>query len=126
MIKEKQDAFVDSAWPSVVFTVAEPIKNALIDLRKRGIKQRLITEITAENISYCKGLMKFMDEMRHWDGIKGNFSVSDAREYVAIATMQKKQDLTQIIFSNVKQIVEQHQYLFETLWNKAIPAESRK
>ena len=31
----------------------------------------------------------------------------------------------QLIYSNVDQIVEQHHYLFETLWNKAIPSEQR-
>ncbi|HZA07762.1 MAG TPA: HAMP domain-containing sensor histidine kinase, partial [Nitrososphaeraceae archaeon] len=123
-IKEKHDAFLNSAWPSVIFTVAEPIKTALIDLKKKGIKQRLITEITCDNIAYCRELLKFM-EIRHLDGIKGNFSVSDEREYVAIATIRKEQDIDQLIFTNVKQIVEQHQYLFETLWNKAIPSEDK-
>src|SRR5690242_4637084 len=31
----------------------------------------------------------------------------------------------QIIYSNVKEIVEQQKYLFETLWNKAVPAEQK-
>jgi hypothetical protein len=109
----------------VIFTVAQTIKTALIDLHRKGIKQRLITEITSDNVAYCKELRKFTNEIRHLDGIKGNFSVSDEKEYVAIATIQKEQDVTQLIFSNVKQIVEQHQYLFETLWNKAIPAEDK-
>jgi signal transduction histidine kinase len=30
-----------------------------------------------------------------------------------------------LIYSNVKQIVKQQQYIFQTLWNKAIPAEQR-
>jgi hypothetical protein len=64
--------------------------------------------------------MKF-NEVRRMDGIKGNFSVSDESEYVAIA----KLDGSQLIYSNARQIVEQHQYLFETLWNKAIPAKQR-
>jgi hypothetical protein len=124
-IKEKHDAFLGSAWPSVIFTVAQPIKTALINLNKRGIKQRLITEITPDNIGYCKELIRFTDEIRHLNGIKGNFSVSDGNEYVAISTIRKEHDVDQLIFSNAKQIVEQHQYLFETLWEKAIPAEEK-
>ena len=124
-IKEKHDAFLGSAWPSVIFTVAQPIKTALINLNKKGIKQRLITEITPDNIEYCKGLMVFIDEVRHLDGIKGNFSVSDESEYVAISILQKEHDVEQLIFSNAKQIVEQHQYLFQTIWEKAIPAEEK-
>jgi len=30
------------------------------------------------------------------------------------------------IYSNVKDIVEQQKYVFESFWNKAIPAERRK
>jgi two-component system, OmpR family, sensor histidine kinase VicK len=33
--------------------------------------------------------------------------------------------LTQVIFSGVKEVVEQGQYIFDTLWNTAIPAEQR-
>ena len=73
MITTKHDAFLNSAWPSVIFTVAQTIKTALIDLHRKGIKQRLITEITSDNVAYCKELMKFTNEIRHLDGIKGNF-----------------------------------------------------
>lgn len=52
--------------------------------------------------------MKFMYEMRHLDGIKGNSSVSDESEYVVIANIQKERVLTQLIYSNARQIVEQH------------------
>ncbi len=33
--------------------------------------------------------------------------------------------MQQIIYSNVRAILEQHKYLFETLWNKAIPADQK-
>ena len=36
--------------------------------------------------------------------------------------MQDSQPLQQIIYSNVKEVIEQHKYLFETLWEKSIPA----
>ena len=44
---------------------------------------------------------------------------------MASATMKEAQLLVQVIHSNVKAVVESHQYLFETLWNKAIPAEQK-
>ncbi|HYO06089.1 MAG TPA: HAMP domain-containing sensor histidine kinase, partial [Phototrophicaceae bacterium] len=43
----------------------------------------------------------------------------------ASATMREAQLLVQVTHSNVKAVVESHQYLFETLWNKAIPAEQK-
>ena len=32
---------------------------------------------------------------------------------------------SQIIYSNQKQVVDQHQYVFDTLWNKGILAQQR-
>jgi hypothetical protein len=33
-------------------------RNALIDIKKRGIRSRYITTITKDNLSYCKEAMK--------------------------------------------------------------------
>jgi HKD family nuclease len=60
----------------------EPIKNALLDARGRGVQLRYLTEITKSNLSYCKELMKIVHELHHLDGIKGNFMISE-REYLA-------------------------------------------
>jgi hypothetical protein len=59
----------------------EPIKNLLLDAKNRNVKLRYITEITSENISYYKELMKFT-ELRHLDGSQSNSMVSD-EEYLA-------------------------------------------
>ena len=64
-------------------------------------------------------------ELRHISGIKGNFAISDDREYIASAVLHESKLLTEIIHSNVKEIVDQNQLVFETLWKKAIPAEQR-
>jgi two-component system, OmpR family, sensor histidine kinase VicK len=45
---------------------------------------------------------------------------------MAAATMQAARPVTELIYSDVRGIVEQRQYLFETLWNKSIPAEQNK
>ncbi|HYA84782.1 MAG TPA: hypothetical protein VEH06_15235 [Candidatus Bathyarchaeia archaeon] len=102
----------------------EPIKKLLLDAKNRNVKLRYITEITTENISYCKELMKFT-ELRHLDGSQSNFMVSD-EEYLAPAGSQGMSDLaSQIIYSNVKEIVKRQKYIFNTLWNKAIPVIKR-
>jgi hypothetical protein len=36
-----------------------------------------------------------------------------------------QQSNPEIVYSNVRSIVEQQRYLFENLWNKAIPAEHK-
>ncbi len=72
-------------------------------------------------------MLKFA-EIRHLDGVKGNFEVSDIKEYVAATTLQsanKQQPMPQLIYSNVKEVVEQQQYVFDTLWSRAIPSEQK-
>src|SRR5918999_405018 len=101
----------------------EPIKKAYFELRNRGVKIRIITEITTHNISYCKEMMKIGD-VRHLEGIKGNFVIADGAKYAGIANTYEGK-LPQLISSNVSAFVEQQQYFFDMLWNKAIPANQR-
>jgi two-component system, OmpR family, sensor histidine kinase VicK len=122
-VKNKADVCGDSLAPSFSMGV-EPIKNGYIDFKKRGVKIRFITEITKDNINYCKDLMHFVDELRHMDGVKGNMAISET-EYVATAVLQEAQPVTQTIYSNAKAILEQHHYFFENLWSKAISAQQR-
>jgi signal transduction histidine kinase len=83
-----------------------------------------VLEITADNLDYCKEMLKF-SEIRHLEGMKGNFEVADEKEYVAVATLKKAQPIPQLIFSNVPEIVEQQQFVFDSFWEKAIPSEQR-
>ena len=53
-IKEQFDNCTDSTGPSVFFNT--PVWNEYVNLKDRGVKLRFITEITKENISYCKEL----------------------------------------------------------------------
>src|SRR5690242_18797772 len=66
--------------------------------------------------------MKLVDELRHLNGVKGGIAVSES-EYMATTLLEEAKPLTQVIFSSVKEVVEQGQYIFDTLWNMAIPAE---
>ena len=103
----------------------EPIKKAFLDAKSRGVKLRYVTEITNDNISACKELMMIVDELRHLDGIKGNFMVSESEYLAPIVLFEKGKVASQIIYSNLKQIVEHQQYTFDTFWNKAIPAQEK-
>jgi two-component system, OmpR family, sensor histidine kinase VicK len=88
-----------------------------------GAKFRYITEIKKDNIKYCKELMK-VGQVRHLDGIRTNFVVTDT-EYSSSAIMQQVHAHPETVYSNVRSIIEQQRYLFENLWNKAIPAERK-
>ncbi|WP_458719594.1 sensor histidine kinase [Candidatus Nitrosocosmicus sp. R] len=80
--------------------------------------------MTADNLKYCKEMLEF-SEIRHLEGMKGNFEVADEKEYVAVATLHKAQPIPQLIFSNVPEIVNQQQFVFDTFWDKGIPSEER-
>lgn len=118
------DACVDYTRPSLAIDFLA-LKNAFINAKKRGVKLRYVTEITRDNISYCKLLTTIVDELRHLDGIKGNFYISDTA-YIAPATLHEKgKPASQIIFSNVKELVEHQHYVFDSFWSRAIPAEQK-
>ena len=55
------------------------------------------------------------------DGLKGNFEVADQREYVAVATLHAAQPIPQLLFSNLPEIVEQQQFVFDSFWSRAMP-----
>jgi two-component system sensor histidine kinase VicK len=121
----------DYKAPSVVFEIEE-YKKLLSDIKKRGIKLRYVTDITKDNVKYCRDLIEFFAyDIRHLEGIKANFSVSET-EYLASAALLEEQmqqqssiPIQQVIYSNVRDIVEQQKYVFESFWDKAIPAERR-
>lgn len=121
--KNMVDICADFRAPSISIEV-EPYNRALLNLKSRGVRFRQITEITKDNLSFSKELMKVAD-VRHIDGAKANFMTSE-NEYLAPVILFKKEKVTlQTIYSNVREVVEQHQYFFETLWSKAVPAEQK-
>jgi hypothetical protein len=102
----------------------DAIWNSFVQLEKKGARLRLITEITADNISYAKKLMELF-EVRHLKGIRSNFSIIDKKECLIHSISHEEQPLSHAIVSNSKALVEAQQYLYETLWSKAIPAEKK-
>jgi len=120
----KIDSCISAAAPSVIIGV-EAIRNARITaVKNKGIKLRYVTDITTDNLEYCKEMLTF-SEIRHLEGMKGNFEVADGKEYVAVAVVHEAQPLPTLIFSNVPEIVEQQQFVFDSFWDKAIPAEQK-
>ncbi|MGN6624490.1 MAG: hypothetical protein ACTHKK_10145, partial [Candidatus Nitrosocosmicus sp.] len=99
-------------------------KNNYIAAKNRGVKIRFITEITKENIHYCKQVREIVTEMRHLEGLVGGIAVTE-KEYMTTTTLKNKQLLSQVFYSNALEVVKQGQYIFDTFWEKAIPAEQR-
>jgi two-component sensor histidine kinase len=112
-------AFDDKA-PSIVVTIPH-YREGYIDILNRGGKIRCITEVTPRNIHDCKDLLKLVTELRHLDGMKGGIAINES-EYMATTILKEEKPLTEVIYSNAEEMVSQGQYIFDTLWNNAIPA----
>jgi hypothetical protein len=111
-------ACVDSSLPS--FSVGK-VKRGYVEAKKRGVRILYITEITKDNLPYCKKIMQFA-ELRHLGGVRGNFAVSDT-EYVA--GIKRGGTLSSLVQSDAKELVRQQRYIFDTLWKHAVPAKER-
>jgi two-component system, OmpR family, sensor histidine kinase VicK len=122
-VKKRMDLCYDHRAPSVVVEIPA-YRNGYLDILKRGGEIRVVTEITKENLRYCKELMKLVTELRHLDGIKGGIAVNET-EYMATTILQEAKPLTEVIYSNVREVVQQGQYIFDTFLEKAMPAARR-
>ena len=91
----------------------QPIWEGLNQLKQRGVKLRMVTEITNDNISYTKRMMQIA-EVRHLKGVRSSFGIADGIQYLDHAISDNNQ-LSHAIISDVKAIVEAKEYLFETL-----------
>lgn len=55
--RRKVDTCMEYTRPSLAFAI-ESIRKSFLEAKDRDVKLRCITEITTENIPYCKELMK--------------------------------------------------------------------
>ena len=122
--KVKIDSCINSVAPSVIVEVDAIMERRVDAVKNRGLKLRYVIDITKDNLDYVRQMLTF-SEVRHLDGLKGNFEVADQREYVAIATLQEAQPIPQLVFSNLPEVVEQQQFVFDSFWSRAMPAEHR-
>jgi hypothetical protein len=66
-----------------------------------------------------------VSEVRHLTSVRSNFGIADKRECLLHTISHENQPLSHAIISTIKGIVDAQRYLFETLWDKAIPAAEK-
>jgi signal transduction histidine kinase len=108
---------------------AAPIWKNNLEVDKRGIKVRFLTDIKNENLEYCKRMIEEIKhiEMRHMDGAKGNFAIHDDKEYFLPFFVDKPGEPVSnlLLYCTQKEMVEAHLFIFENLWRQATPAHLR-
>lgn len=119
------DLYCDANGPSLM--IDYPLYRQLYThLKKNKVRIRIIVEITKDNIKYCKKIIELFDaHVNHLEGIKGNFAILDNELYLATAIIVRDKPLHELIYSNVKDIVQQNKYLFDTLWKISVPASQK-
>lgn len=93
-------------------------------VKEKGIKCRLITDVNLENVCFLNTL-PFL-EIKHLDGLRGNFGIRDEMGYMAFILNKQNDEALQTYFSNSKTLAEQQMQIFEELWSMAIPFTTRK
>nr|MDP9016535.1 hypothetical protein [Thermoproteota archaeon] len=91
--------------------------------KDKGIRLRLIVEITKENMDFIKSI-KFHD-IRHLNGTRGNFAILDGRCYMVQIFHNENEPPAQSFFSNSKGFIDRQHELFDKLWEIAIPLSHR-
>ncbi|HZB16357.1 MAG TPA: HAMP domain-containing sensor histidine kinase [Nitrososphaeraceae archaeon] len=119
--EDRIDICGNSKFPSYIFSF-EPIKKAIVASKNKGTRQRYIIEITKDNIQYCKELMRIVKDLRHSDQIEANFGLNEI-EYLGSVGLQEER--LQATYCNIKEVVEQQHYIFDSLWNKSTNADEK-
>ena len=99
-----------------------------MELDKKGIKVRFLTDIRNENLEYCKKILQEIKhvEMRHMEGVRGNFTIHDGKEmFLPFFVDRPGELLNEMLYSSQKQMVDVHVFMFDNLWNQATPTPIR-
>lgn len=81
--REKADFCLDSRGLSILVD-DEQLLNVIKKLINANVRLRFITNITRENVSYCKILLKYCDTVYHIDRVRGNFLILDDRKICSV------------------------------------------
>jgi len=106
---------------------AEDQSSTYVSAKSKGLSVFLITQITPENLAYCKLLLLNQGvELRHCEGLLPNFAVWDKKHSLeGIQTPSSSSPYGNVLYSNLESEVNRNLYLFEYFWNKAAPAAEK-
>ena len=102
----------------------EEVGDAIREARRRGVKVRMVTDVSRENLGVARAASRLMD-VRHIAGLGGNSWAVTQGEYVSSLALGEFKASIPIIYSNAKPLVGEHQSIFDALWDRGEPLEER-
>jgi hypothetical protein len=115
------DCYLDAKSAASVIGALVPGQR-MVQLKGRGVRLRCVTEITADNLQYCKDVMKYFD-LYHMPALTGNFVIIDGKEYLGHVSSDGGQEL--LITTQIPSFVAGQQFLLENVIKNAVPAQQR-
>ena len=100
----------------------ETLWNALTALKHKGVKIRIVTQVTSDDLEFCKKFTEAV-ELKHLDGIQSSFGISDGRWLLEHVVSLDEYPLSHAILTDIRKLVGIKRKLFETLWKQSVPAE---
>lgn len=93
-------------------------------VQDKRIRARTIFDINKDNLNFILKIKHH--EIKHIDGLKGNFGIFDSRAYMTFIFQNGGEKPNQTIWSNSKEFVQKQQEIFNNLWDLAIPLSIRR
>ena len=100
----------------------ETLWNALTALKHKGVKIRIVTQVTSDNLEFCKKFTEAV-ELKHLDWIQSSFGISDGKWLLEHVVSLDEYPLSHAILTDIRKLVGIKRKLFETLWKQSVPAE---
>ena len=118
-LRRSLDCYLDATHASSIIDAL--VGHQTIQLKGRGVRLRCVTEITADNVQYCKDMMKCFD-LYHMPSLTGNFVIIDSAQYLGYVSGDKDDRL---IVTRVPSFVAGQQFLLDNVIKNAVPARQR-
>jgi two-component system, OmpR family, sensor histidine kinase VicK len=116
------DCYYDAKNLPLIVKILSTNGQKMMELKSKKGRLRCVTEITHENLSYCKELMKNF-ELFHTSCLTGSFLIADEQEYAGY--LMDRKGTEKLLRITNPSFVESQKFLFNTMVDKALPARQR-
>ena len=100
----------------------EKLSPKLLDLKHKGLKLRMISDISMKDSPIYRGFVNYFD-IRHIDQIACNIILIDRTDFMTF--LSNANNRTRLLAVSDKSFVSAQQFLFDSLWSIALPFKEK-